>query len=908
MANTKISELTALTPPDAADLVPVTDSSASQTKRTTVGEIVGIVNGDVDVANDGTATISELPVSKLQDGTARQLLQTDAAGTGVEWTDDVDLPGTLDVTGVATLDNALNVAGLASLDGGIDVDGAFTVANTSGNIATSGTLGVTGQSTLASAAVSDLTSGRVVLAGASGELEDNAALAFNGTQLDVDGDVVITGDLTVEGASTILETETVKVEDKNIELGVVASPTDTTADGGGITLKGATDKTIIWSDATNAWTSSERLDLPAGADTAPALFFNGAPTGIYSPGADQVAISTGGTGRLFVDASGKVGVGATPSGTGQFHVINTTGNVVSQFLSQSSGTCTIYLGTTSTADSFLQYDDSNSFLRWFEGGSERFRIDSSGRLGLGTSSPQKTLHVAAGSSGFTGAYNSRTTAIVESSNSFGTGLSIMSPSTGQSNLGFGDESNEYAGLFAYDHTSDSIRYLQAGQERVRIDSSGRLGLGTSAPDSKLVIQQNSSDTNPLDQNSPSTSSGLAVRNFNFGVGTYTALSLETAEAANVQSASIVAQSVSGGRSPNILFTQRTASNVNTTRMVIDSSGRVGIGVTSPNRLLEVSGSGTTTRLTSSTNTSTIEFSTTGGFAYIGSKDGPNVYVETNGSERARIDSSGRLLVGTSSTTRGGAGDITAQGSSVGAGLRLQTSLTSPADGVGLGYIYYADAGGVESAVISAYRDGGTWTSGSSQPSRLVFSTTADGASSPTERMRIASNGSVATFCSNATDGIWASSAATAGTARSFFMGSYGGSQVYSGTISYRVYTNGDVVNANGVYGAISDIKLKENIVDANSQWDDLKALQVRNYNFKEGQTHTQIGLVAQEVELVSPGLVSESPDRDEEGNDLGTVTKSVNYSVLYMKAVKALQEAMERIETLEADVAALKAQ
>jgi hypothetical protein len=62
MPNVKISELTALTPPDAADLVPVTDSSASQTKRTTVGEIVGIINGDVDVADDGTATISELPM------------------------------------------------------------------------------------------------------------------------------------------------------------------------------------------------------------------------------------------------------------------------------------------------------------------------------------------------------------------------------------------------------------------------------------------------------------------------------------------------------------------------------------------------------------------------------------------------------------------------------------------------------------------------------------------------------------------------------------------------------------------------------------------------------------------------------------------------------------------------------
>jgi hypothetical protein len=60
--------------------------------------------------------------------------------------------------------------------------------------------------------------------------------------------------------------------------------------------------------------------------------------------------------------------------------------------------------------------------------------------------------------------------------------------------------------------------------------------------------------------------------------------------------------------------------------------------------------------------------------------------------------------------------------------------------------------------------------------------------------------------------------------------------------------------------------------------------------------------------LNSSPLVSsaESPDRDEDGNDLGTVTKSVNYSVLYMKAVKALQEAIERIEQLEAKVAALE--
>ena len=99
---------------------------------------------------------------------------------------------------------------------------------------------------------------------------------------------------------------------------------------------------------------------------------------------------------------------------------------------------------------------------------------------------------------------------------------------------------------------------------------------------------------------------------------------------------------------------------------------------------------------------------------------------------------------------------------------------------------------------------------------------------------------------------------------------------YGGTISFTVWSNGNVENTNNSYGAISDIKLKENIVDANSQWNDLKALQVRNYNFKEGQTHTQIGLVAQEAELISPGLVYESPDLDEEGNDLGNNQLSVN--------------------------------
>jgi hypothetical protein len=196
---------------------------------------------------------------------------------------------------------------------------------------------------------------------------------------------------------------------------------------------------------------------------------------------------------------------------------------------------------------------------------------------------------------------------------------------------------------------------------------------------------------------------------------------------------------------------------------------------------------------------------------------------------------------------------------------------------------------------------GTPGASSDMPGRLVFSTTADGASSPTERMRISSQGSTGVFAADVSgvSCFVASQAGGAGATRLLFQGKNSATAVYGGTECFKVTSAGDVQNTNNSYGAISDAKLKENIVNANSQWDDLKALQVRKYNFKEGQTHTQIGLVAQEVELVSPGLVSESPDRDEDGNDLGTVTKSVNYSVLYMKAVKALQEAMERIEVLE---------
>ena len=76
--------------------------------------------------------------------------------------------------------------------------------------------------------------------------------------------LVLSGDLTVNGTTTTINSTEITVDDKNLTLGSVATPTDAGADGGGITLKGATDKTLSWVDATDAWTSSENFNLASG--------------------------------------------------------------------------------------------------------------------------------------------------------------------------------------------------------------------------------------------------------------------------------------------------------------------------------------------------------------------------------------------------------------------------------------------------------------------------------------------------------------------------------------------------------------------------------------------------------------------------------------------------------------------
>ena len=132
---------------------------------------------------------------------------------------------------------------------------------------------------------------------------------------------------------------------------------------------------------------------------------------------------------------------------------------------------------------------------------------------------------------------------------------------------------------------------------------------------------------------------------------------------------------------------------------------------------------------------------------------------------------------------------------------------------------------------------------------------------------------------------------------------------------FIVWSNGTCQNRTGTFSAISDAKLKENVEAAPSYWDKLKAYEFVNFTFKSDSDKTKmLGVIAQQIEQVSPGLVYETPDYtktvDEDGNeidvDAGTTTKAVKSSIMSTIAQVVLQEAQKRIEDLEARVAALE--
>ena len=622
---------------------------------------------------------------------------------------------------------------------------------------------------------------------------------------------------------------------------------------------------------------------------------------------------------LRVDSLGNVGIGTTsPSvllhmaaNEPQFYIqdANSTGNNVNATIQfrDSSNTQLSYLGYAGSSDSHFSLFNtmSGGDLRFGTASTERMRIDSSGRVGIGTTSPGTPLHIA----------NQYPSIRLQSN----TGSYQQRSTVGQfDNIMYIECDNDNA------VASSAMAFTVDASEKMRIDSSGRVLIGTAT--------EGNADADALTISSTGGYTGITLRSdTNQGGAIY--FSDATSGAGEYDGYITYAQS-------NQSMSFGTAGN-GSPRMLIDSSGNIAVGRTSASSRLDLQAASGRTKIILRNVGNEADNST-----FIAAETSPTydiivagrhaVRFFSNLNEKARIDSSGRLLVGTSSDIapdgfgsqiQSAALDYTSSitlrregNNASGTVLNLvktrSTTLggnTSVQNGDMLGGINFYGADGTDTNSLGGYIrclvDG---TPGANDmPGRLVFSTTADGASSPTERMRINNKGETGVACDSTGWSFGVYQGGTAGTTNYLITGNYGSSTPLSGgTRSFGVFTNGNVVNTNDSYGAISDIKLKENIVDADSQWDDFKAVRFRKYNFKEEtghETFTQLGVIAQELEQVCPGLVDETPDRDEEGNDLGTTTKSVKYSILTKKALVALQEAMERIETLEASNADLLA-
>ncbi len=270
--------------------------------------------------------------------------------------------------------------------------------------------------------------------------------------------------------------------------------------------------------------------------------------------------------------------------------------------------------------------------------------------------------------------------------------------------------------------------------------------------------------------------------------------------------------------------------------MVETSTGVGIGTTSPQTKLHSSGTTNGAQATFGGSDSGLKISTfqkTDNDAGVTldaqqSSNGTLTFA-TAGTERARFDSSGRLLVGTtgSSTNDTLVLQGNSAGSTFGANLRLRRNATI-SSGSGIGEIAFEDSSGNQYAAIAGQGDG---TSGSNDyPGRLTFWTTADGASGITERMRIESGGAV--LIGNGIIGDSSNGEGILFTDGGFIrLGNITGSgsasmaQFKTGSGSTEVLRfrcDGDLENQNNRYGAISDANLKENIVDAGSQWDDIK--------------------------------------------------------------------------------------
>ena len=500
-------------------------------------------------------------------------------------------------------------------------------------------------------------------------------LVITNTEATFSGDLVVTGGLTINGTTTTIDTTNLLVEDKNIELGSVATPTDLTADGGGITLKGTTDYTINWSNSTNSWHFNQGITVDSGAVTfGNALQF-------FEAGNNNFISSEGTNAHLFIR---NVGGGNTIIGgtTNENAIVVVPNGAVTLYHDNATRLSTTVDGISLSGNGYIDLPD-NGRAR-FGGGSDLaiyhtttgnhsyidnitgdlfIRNNSNDCVIIGHNANKGLIYCPDGrvELRFNDVKKFETTS---AGASFSGGLYISGNYTDAGNqLNIWCDSNGHGNVAVYDFT------LKTGSNNSRtntfkIDNNGKVGIGTASPDTPLEIEVPSAANTQtrcfhIDHN-PTSNTGSGYLTIRSGTNAVSSASLEQVSSGGgsfygtYSDTNLINHGTqTSGAYNNINFVTNDAI-----RMTVgggSQAGNVGIGTTSPARTLSVaSGSGIVSTFTSSTSEAKIFYKASGtsGDYHVGTgASGDNLILLAGTSERMRILSDGKVGIGTTTPSR-----------------------------------------------------------------------------------------------------------------------------------------------------------------------------------------------------------------------------------------------------------------
>jgi hypothetical protein len=352
----------------------------------------------------------------------------------------------------------------------------------------------------------------------------------------------------------------------------------------------------------------------------------------------STGIWTSATGDVVIDSSGRVGIGVAPTGSWQLQVAGSSSNSRVRMQNTTTGFADGDGGSISMeGNDFVLQNSETGVVKVEMGGTERMRIDSSGNVGIGTTSPSS--------------FNSQARNLVVGTGSGANGITIYSGNTSTADIFFADGTtgeDRVRGGINYNHSNNSMNFRVNDSPRMYILTSGNVGIGTSSPASKLEVED-----------SVNGDMHLRINNTNTGSSARTLLLLESDGATGslyLNGANRVSSGVDQADSMTLTSDSSASNglNINATsgsmkfyynyleKMRITSAGNVGIGTSSPSTALDVNGTVTATAFSGS------------GSGITGIPNTAQVWVNFNGTGTVAI----RDDYNVSSITDNGTGDYT----------------------------------------------------------------------------------------------------------------------------------------------------------------------------------------------------------------------------------------------------------